>query len=89
MKVKYFFLTVLSIGVILSGGIFPQAAGPAPKDVHVDVTHNDIIVDGVCVVFLNEQGETCDPMLYQAPSTSPCAPPGSGWAPRCGGTRRP
>ena len=65
MRARHLFLTVLCAGAILSGGIFAKAAGPAPRDVHVDVTHNDIIVDGVCVVFLNEQGETCDPMLYQ------------------------
>ena len=65
MKVKHLFSAILSIGIILSGGVFAQAAESTPKDVHVDVTHNDIIVDGISVVFLNEQGETCDPMLYQ------------------------
>lgn len=65
MKRKYWFLAGLTIGFILSSGVLVQAAEPAASNIHVDITQNDIIVDGISVVFFNEQGEKCEPMLYQ------------------------
>lgn len=66
MKWKHCFLAGLSVGVIWSSGVLAWAAEPAPTDIHVDVTQNDIIVDGTSVAFFNERGEKCEPILYQS-----------------------
>ena len=65
MKRKYWFLAGLTIGFILSSGVLVRAAEPAASNIQVDITQNDIIVDGISVVFFNKQGEKCEPMLYQ------------------------
>ena len=65
VKLKHWLLAGLTVGLIWSSGTVARAVEPTPSNVHVDVTQNEIIVDGISVVFFNEQGEECDPMLYR------------------------